>query len=80
MKVIILNEATGWTIITTRENGEVVDRTYVSNRHHGSPLARANEIVRHYEQYGEVFLEHGGNSPDYDREIAAIAADPYFMS
>lgn len=79
MKAIVLNEATGWTVTLVRDNGERLPPFYVSARHHGSPHEETRRMAAHYGA-ADVTFEYAGDSPDYDREMKAIAADPHFMS
>jgi hypothetical protein len=79
MKAVVLNESTGWTVTLVRDNGERLPSFYVSARHHGSPHQEARRVAAHYGA-ADVTFEYAGNSPDYEREMKAIAADPYFMS
>lgn len=74
-KVIILNEATGWTVFVRGADGATLEQSYVSGRNHSSPYDRAQE----YSARHGFPIEHGGNSKDYDREMRAIARDPRFM-
>lgn len=79
MKAVVLNESTGWTVTLVRENGERLKPFYVSGRHHGSPHQEARRVAATYGA-ADVTFEYAGDSPDYDREMKAIAADPHFMS
>lgn len=81
-KLTVTNESTGWTLVATGNPapgevyGQYLGRSYVSGRHGGLH----EEIDRMSKQHGGLEVVWAGKSADYDREIAAIAADPYFMS
>ena len=79
-KVIVLNEATGWTIYVENSAGETVDQAYVSLRNWASPAKPAKDFAAHYGRPEPLPIEYRGNSRDYDREIRAIANDPHFMT
>ena len=77
--VEVLNESTGWTLAVKPADrfGAILERRYVSGRNVGSPHDIAEEMAA---RHGNCPIVWAGNSSDYDREIAAIASDPYFMS
>lgn len=76
----ILNESTGWTVVLTKEDGTKVTKLYVSGRNFGSPHAEVRRKMAMWYGTDDVTFVEGGNSPDYEFEMRAIANDRNFMS